>query len=228
MSETAQARHNAWLFFGGAALVFNAGFINTLAFLGFNGKFVSHMTGNVAKVGVKVAEGSMMQALDVVLLIVAFAAGAVVNGLLIGSEQFSFNNRYGVVLLAQAALLGTALIHIGHVPDETLHHGEFLVAMVCGMQNSMTTIYSGAVVRTTHLTGTLTDLGSQIGHFLRGDPSTGWKIRFFATSAFSFATGSAVASLAFGDYGVGAMWVSVVVYVALAAAERLIAGRGAP
>lgn len=41
------------------------------------------------------------------------------------------------------------------------------LAVACGMQNGMVTTWSGAVVRTTHFTGTITDTGLVIGHWLR-------------------------------------------------------------
>ena len=43
-------------------------------------------------------------------------------------------------------------------------------ALACGLQNAMATTYSGAVVRTTHVSGMFTDLGIMLGHALRGMP----------------------------------------------------------
>jgi uncharacterized membrane protein YoaK (UPF0700 family) len=56
-----------------------------------------------------------------------------------------------------------------------------MLAMACGMQNAMTTRYSGAVVRTTHLTGMFTDMGLLIGHMLRSDRDFQdmWKFSLF-------------------------------------------------
>jgi uncharacterized membrane protein YoaK (UPF0700 family) len=33
-----------------------------------------------------------------------------------------------------------------------------MLSLACGLQNGMTTFYSGAIIRTTHVTGTLTGL----------------------------------------------------------------------
>src|SRR3546814_9264229 len=43
--------------------------------------------------------------------------------------------------------------------------------MACGLQNAMATTYSGAIARTTHLSGMFTDLGIMPGHALRGMPA---------------------------------------------------------
>ena len=41
-------------------------------------------------------------------------------------------------------------------------------------------VYSGAVVRTTHLTGTVTDLGIEIGvNLFQGDRSGTWKLKVY-------------------------------------------------
>ncbi len=42
--------------------------------------------------------------------------------------------------------------------------------MACGVQNALATTYSGALIRTTHLSGMFTDLGIGLGHLLRGLP----------------------------------------------------------
>jgi uncharacterized membrane protein YoaK (UPF0700 family) len=46
--------------------------------------------------------------------------------------------------------------------------GALFAATACGLQNAMATTYSGAVVRSSHLTGMFTDLGIGLGHVLRG------------------------------------------------------------
>jgi uncharacterized membrane protein YoaK (UPF0700 family) len=207
----AQTKLHPWLFVGGCALVLNAGFINTVTFLGFQHRFVSHMTGNVAQVGLELSQGGFSAALDVLLVIAMFVLGATVNGLVIGSSNFSVNQRYSVVLLAQTALLSSALLWMDRGGEATVN-AEYVVAVVCGMQNSMTTIYSGAVVRTTHLTGALTDLGSALGHWLRGDRSEGWRIVFFACSAAFFALGSALGIYGMARFQLDALWISVAVY----------------
>jgi uncharacterized membrane protein YoaK (UPF0700 family) len=44
----------------------------------------------------------------------------------------------------------------------------FWASAACGLQNAMVSTYSGAIIRTTHITGTVTDLGAMIGQYLRG------------------------------------------------------------
>ena len=50
------------------------------------------------------------------------------------------------------------------------HHflGQMMIAMACGLQNSMVATYHGTVIRTTHLTGITSDLGATVGNWLVG------------------------------------------------------------
>ena len=48
--------------------------------------------------------------------------------------------------------------------------GHYLASAACGLQNALVTNYSGATIRTTHVTGIFTDLGLMIGARLRGRP----------------------------------------------------------
>ncbi len=45
----------------------------------------------------------------------------------------------------------------------SLQVGAYLISFACGLQNGMCTTFSGAVIRTTHMTGILTDIGLVLG-----------------------------------------------------------------
>jgi uncharacterized membrane protein YoaK (UPF0700 family) len=70
------------------------------------------------------------------------------------------------------------------------HHSVYMLAIACGMQNAMTTRYSGAVLRTTHLTGMVTDVGLLIGHMARSDRDFHdlWKLTLFLPIIFCEST----------------------------------------
>jgi hypothetical protein len=68
--------------------------------------------------------------------------------------------------------------------------------MANGVQNGMSSLYSANLLRTTHLTGTTTDIGLLIGASLRGNRVNEWKLWILIGLAVSFWTGSLV-----GFYG---------------------------
>ena len=43
----------------------------------------------------------------------------------------------------------------------------YISAVTCGLQNGMVSLYSGNVIRTTHVTGTMTDIGVLLGRLLK-------------------------------------------------------------
>ena len=67
--------------------------------------------------------------------------------------------NYGRALFLTAAVQGVSLIIENEVPDSIVFIFSCCLAM--GLQNSLTSKYSGSVVRTTHLTGASTDLVSE-------------------------------------------------------------------
>merc|ERR1719357_1841543 len=43
----------------------------------------------------------------------------------------------------------------------------YFAALACGLQNGMCTMHLGSIVRTTHVTGLSTDLGTNLGRLIR-------------------------------------------------------------
>ena len=82
---------------------------------------------------------------------------------------------------------------------EALSPGAYLVCLACGLQNGMCTTFSGAVIRTTHVTGMLTDIGLIIGQaiFHKRTRKHLWKLKILIPLYISFCSGGAVGWIAF-------------------------------
>ncbi len=95
--------------------------------------------------------------------------------MIVRDTSLQLGQRYGVALLVESALLLAAipLIH------DHANLGLWLMAGASGLQNAMVTTFSGAVVRTTHMTGIVTDLGILLGHRLRGLAVDGLRARLY-------------------------------------------------
>mmetsp|Transcript_76730 Transcript_76730/g.150438 ORF Transcript_76730/g.150438 Transcript_76730/m.150438 type:complete len:166 (+) Transcript_76730:1-498(+) len=80
----------------------------------------------------------------------------------------------------------------------------------------MTTYFSGAVVRTTHVTGTLTDIGIEVARLvLRGRWGGTWKLEIFVCFFLGFFLGGVLgtaAALLFSDL---ALFLPAVLYLAM-------------
>lgn len=155
-----------WVWIGAVALSCVAGMVNVVGFLGFEHQAVSHMTGSTSQLGMALAQGDWRAVGHLWGLLIAFSLGAMLSGLLIQDSTLQLGRRYGVALALESALLLVA------IPLFERHQiwGALAAAMACGLQNAMATTFSGAVVRTTHLSGMFTDLGIGLGHLLRGLP----------------------------------------------------------
>ncbi len=155
-----------WVWIGAVALSSVAGMVNVVGFLGFEHQAVSHMTGSTSQLGMAIAQGDWRAVGHLWGLLVAFSLGAMLSGLLIQDSALQLGRRYGVALAIESALLLVAI----PLFEQQQIWGALAAAMACGLQNAMATTFSGAVVRTTHLSGMFTDLGIGLGHLLRGLP----------------------------------------------------------
>lgn len=155
-----------WVWIGAGSLACIAGMVNVVGFLGFEHQAVTHLTGTTSLLGAALADGNVSAASHLAGVALAFMTGAAVSGMIVQDSTLRLGRRYGVVLALESLLLFLS------VPlfEEQQIVGAFLAAAACGLQNAMATTFSGAVIRTTHLSGMFTDLGIGLGHFVRGMP----------------------------------------------------------
>jgi uncharacterized membrane protein YoaK (UPF0700 family) len=200
-----------WVFAGAVSLAMVAGYVNVVV-LGVFHVPVSHMSGAVSRVGIDLA-GRDLADLRVVLSIVAgFLLGAVLSGVIIGGRKLVPGRRYGVTLLVEGGVLAlaTLLLRQGYAPGITL------AAMACGIQNAMASSYYGLVIRTTHVTGIVTDIGVMIGHWIRHRTVRAWKLYLLVSILTGFFAGGILGARGYTALGVSA--------VGLASATCLLAG----
>jgi uncharacterized membrane protein YoaK (UPF0700 family) len=151
-----------------AVLPFVAGMVNASGFIAL-GVYTSHTTGNTARIGDELAQGHFDMALQFAGLVFLFGLGAMTATALVEVAHRSKQPRFVGPLLLQAFLL--ALFALLSIHSE--HHWRYqrleLTSLLCfsmGLQNAMVTRLSGAVIRTTHLTGITTDIGIEATHTL--------------------------------------------------------------
>ena len=122
-------------------------------------------------------------------------------------------------MVIEAALLIAAQLLL----NEGLFYAHFLASAACGLQNALATRYSGAVVRTTHLTGIFTDLGIILGAKLRGEPIDARKLQLFLVIILGFIAGGTGGALGFSRYQQLALVLPAAVCLILALAyHRLV------
>lgn len=192
-----------WVWVGAAALAFVAGMVNVVGYLGFEHQAITHLTGTTTLLGAALAGGQAGAAAQLAGMVLAFVAGASLGGLLIQDSVLRLGRRYGVALTIEAGLLAVS------VPlfQRGLFAGPLLAAGAIGLQNAMATTYSGAVVRTSHVSGMFTDLGIMLGHALRGLPLARRRLWLCLVIISAFLAGGVAGALAFAAVGYAALYV---------------------
>jgi uncharacterized membrane protein YoaK (UPF0700 family) len=208
-----------WITLGAILLSVTAGYVNAIGFLGIHHHGLSHVTGQVTMVSIRLAEGDPDDAYKAVSVGLWFFAGAVLSGIIVQRAELSRRGRrYGVAMVAEGVLLatGTALL------VRSSERGEYLAAMACGLQNAMATSYSGSVLRTTHMTGVVTDLGILVGHWVRREPLETRKLKLLLMLLSGFVTGGALGAVSFRRLGPWALLGPAVVLLVVGVSFTLL------
>jgi uncharacterized membrane protein YoaK (UPF0700 family) len=186
-----------WVYFGGLTLATTAGTINAVGFLGQHHQALSHMTGSVTVLGMELARANHSVAFHAFAILVAFFLGCLISGTIIGQSSLRLGRRYGVALSLESAALFLAIYFL----RRSAGLGDYLAAMACGLQNAMVTTYSGSTMRTTHITGMVTDLGIACGHFLRGTTVDWFRFRIYGVLLLGFFAGGLIGTFGYGRFG---------------------------
>jgi uncharacterized membrane protein YoaK (UPF0700 family) len=165
-------RPSCWMLVFGNILAVSAGIVNGIS-IRVLGCMVSNMTGNWSNAAIRL-EGvtirsdhlytySHVDVVESLMFVVCFVTGAFICGLLIDKNQLRFGGKswYGAALIGVCFLL--ILAATPPKDNRGIPTAGYPAAMGMGLQNAMCTSHFGAVVRTTHVTGTVTDMGSTMG-----------------------------------------------------------------
>ena len=160
--------HSAWR--DVTALAFTAGAVDSIG-LSVVGRYTAHMSGTTSSLaGALVGRQAIVVVLCVVALL-AFLIGATLSGLLIAASPTSEPRQVAARALALEAVLIAAatpiLLFLGHGGTLGTDRVVLPLAMAMGLQNRTGVYLAGGKARTTHVTGTLTDLGYHVGRLLR-------------------------------------------------------------
>lgn len=195
-------------------LAFVAGAVNAGGFLAV-GRYTSHVTGAVSQMADGISLGKVTVALGAFGVVLAFFLGAFASSFFISlAERHRFRSRYAITLGIEAVLL----LVFGYLGASIATHTRFampatvtLLSFTMGMHNAIVTNISQAEVRTTHMTGILTDLGIETSRllYLNRDPhprlrrivANRTRLKLHATIFASFFVGGLLGALAFSRVG---------------------------
>ncbi len=191
-----------WAWWGGALLAATAGTVNAVGLQSYAHQAVTHVTGTTSLLTQAIAQRNGASMGNLALVLAAFVFGAALSGFIIPNDALKLGRHYGLALIVESALLFAASALMGsHVIV-----GSYLASAACGLQNAMASTYSGAVLRTTHLSGMFTDCGAALGHLARGARVDWIRVRLYSLLIGSFACGGLIGSILFDFFGPAALY----------------------
>ena len=145
-------------------LALHAGVLNSVGFVAV-AMYTSHMTGLTAIVADHLVLGDFALVGLAAVGILSFVCGAMACAVIFNwGRRRELRGRYANVLVFEASLV----LLFGLLADAvTWQHRDWLfVPVLCytmGLQNAIVTKASNAQIRTTHVTGMVTDIGIELG-----------------------------------------------------------------
>jgi uncharacterized membrane protein YoaK (UPF0700 family) len=190
-------------------LTFVAGAANAGGFLAVQ-QYTSHMSGIVASIGDNLALGHHQLVLASLLALLSFLAGAACTAIMV-----NWGKRKGLHSLFALPLVLESLLLIGFGLVGSSITTVVLLCFLMGLQNALITKISKTEIRTTHVTGIVTDIGIELGKLVYwNDPSLSKtegmvlaskdKMRALFSLLFLFLLGGIVG--AFGFQKIGALF----------------------
>lgn len=153
----------------GFTLAFVAGAVNAGGFLAI-GQYTSHVTGIVSSIANNLALGRDGLVLAALGAAAAFMLGAASTALMVNfGRRRGLYSEYALPLLVEALLLLGFGLWGTRLPAPDTAAIQLTVALLCyvmGLQNALVTKLSRAEIRTTHMTGIVTDIGIELGKLL--------------------------------------------------------------
>ena len=154
----------------GLLLAFNAGAVNAGGFLVVH-MYTSHMTGFLSSLADNLVLGNMKLVLGAVGALWAFLSGAGSTAIMVNwARHHRLRGTYALPLLLEAVLLLLfglmGAITLGWRTPFSVPLTVLLLAYLMGLQNAVVTKMSSSQIRTTHMTGVVTDLGIEMGKML--------------------------------------------------------------
>lgn len=171
-------------------LAFNSGYSNGCCLgggvmAGAKNNAVAAVTGAWTTSALGAASGNMAAFSAQFKGIMSYMFGSVIAGALIPKPKaFVLAENTGLVFLIGSALMYAASSVAEKSP--TAMTAFYFALMANGLQNSVTSVHTGNLCRTSHFTGITSDMGTFVGQCLMGNKENLFKLKVFALLGLSF------------------------------------------
>jgi uncharacterized membrane protein YoaK (UPF0700 family) len=214
----------------GGVLAFIAGATNAGAFLAVQ-QYTSHMTGMVSTLADSLALGEVHLAASAVGALASFIVGAATSAILVHiARRRHLSSEFALPLLLEAALLllfGLIGARLESIQGLFVPATIMLLCFTMGLQNAVISKISKSEIRTTHVTGLVTDIGIELGKLaywnkLQDDPTLRVmadraRLRVLSMLVLAFFTGGWLGALSFQRIGYASTIPLAILLVVMAA-----------
>ncbi len=216
-----------------ALLGFVGGFVDAAGYLGLGGLFTSHVTGNLAVLGARLARQQMHGGGGIlgVAFIPIFAAAVAAAGVIARASRKRQLDDASTLLFVEGAILASAAV-AAYLCSDLLTRGDpavigiigALAVVAMGMQNGMMRESFGGQAPTTVMTGNVTQLSLDLLEWARTPRENAEqrravisRIRKYSAALAGFVVGAAAGASLVHFGGLGSLLVPAMVLLALGA-----------
>lgn len=210
-----------WIWSWAFLLPLVAGSVNAAALMSLHHGGVAHLTGISTEAAIGLGSGNLDLLLHALGVVALFTGGCAVSAWLARGPRWVPSIAAGALLLAVAVLIAMASALMGSTP----WLGVMLCAAAMGLQNGTSSLVTGALLRTSHLTGMFTDLGIALGQRAWGGPVDRRRVAVCFTVVASFVCGATVGTLLYLRWGASSLIGSAVLAAGMGIATLAMARR---
>ncbi len=195
-------------------LSFVAGMVNVAGFLAVQ-QLTTNVTGHFAFFVEEIYRLNVWRGMVYFLFVFFFLLGSFLSGLLMEFITRK-NERYVFLIpvLIETGILFFIALSGGYLITQDPNLIAYLLLLAMGFQNSLVTMISNSVVRTTHLTGLFTDLGIELSQLFFYKESVQKNrlissIKLRLTIIFSFLSGGVFSGVFYSSLKLNVLFFSV-------------------
>ncbi|MBL4677044.1 MAG: DUF1275 domain-containing protein, partial [Mucilaginibacter sp.] len=163
-----------------SSTAFVAGIVDVCGLLAFLA-FTSNITGHVANLAKNIVSQNYESIIVFGIWLMMFLAGAFVSNFIVKSLQhISYYRAHSVPIILEILILLFVAFYGNHFYDETMRERQIVIGAMLfamGLQNSLVSNISGGLIKTTHLTGLFTDLGSELADWMHPRTAPSQEVR---------------------------------------------------
>jgi len=143
--------------------------------------FTSNITGHVANLAKHIVEQNFAEIIVFAVWLLMFLAGAFVSNFIIKSmEDSSRYKAHSIPMIIEIVVLFFVAVYGYHFYSDSQFEREMIIGILLfamGLQNSLVSNISGGLIKTSHLTGLFTDLGSDLAELLHPKVNAGETVK---------------------------------------------------